>query len=117
MTEYGFRLVDRATNRSVRDWEWLTTPQERSHAIWQLAAQGEQIIEQQERGPLEIYDLVRIKGGDSRIFRIIGLGPGTLFKVQFETYASTWQKVNRRDLELVAKAKKDYPESEAGFHP
>ena len=64
---------------------------------------------------LEMNDLVRIAGGDSKVFKIVGIGPGTSFRLQFGTDASTWQQVDGSKLEIVAKAEK--PQTEPGFVP
>ncbi len=72
-------------------------------------------MEQGHEATLGMGDLVRITGGDSRTFKIVGIGPGTLFKLQFENEASTWQYVDGSKLELVAEAEK--PKTDPGFVP
>jgi hypothetical protein len=117
MTEYGFRLVDKATRKIERDWQWLSTSEAREHVIRQNTQEGLWLIEKKEREKttFEMGDLVRILGGDSTEAKIVGSGPGTSFRLQFGNDASTWQQVDGGKLELVAKAKK--PEIEPGFVP
>ena len=116
MKEYGFRLLDKATSRVEQDWQWLTTPEARAHVIRQSTIDGQHVIQQDERETaLEMNDFVRIIGGDGKVFRIVGTGPTTFFKLQFGNDAATWQMVDGCNLELVEEAKK--PETEPGFVP
>jgi hypothetical protein len=116
MKEYGFRLLDKVTSEIVQDWQWLTTPEARAHVIRQSTIDGQHIIQKEERETtLEMGDAVRIVGGDTRVFRIVGIGPTTFFKLQVGNDAATWQTIDGSKLELVEKVKR--PEGEPGFVP
>ena len=117
MKEHGFRLVEETTGRVERDWQWLATPEAREHVIRQNTQEGLWLIERMERekATLEMGDVVKILGGDSKKLKIVGIGPGTSFKLQFGNDASTWQQVDGSKLELVSKAEK--PDVEPGFVP
>lgn len=47
--EYGFRLLDPATNKVAQDWQWLSTREAREHVIRQSMSSGQFIIERSER--------------------------------------------------------------------
>jgi hypothetical protein len=116
MKEYGFRLLDKATSEIVQDWQWLTTSEARAHVIRQFTLDGQHIIQQQERETtLEMGDAVRIVDGDARVFRIVGIGPTTFFKLQFGNDAATWQTIDGSKLELLQKVEKT--ETEPRFVP
>ncbi len=51
--EYGFRLLDKNTDRVVQDWQWFPNPEARAHVIRQFTISGEHWIEQRERDKAE----------------------------------------------------------------
>lgn len=105
--EYGFRLVEESTGRVERDWQWLSTAEAREHVIRQNTQEGLWLIDRTERekAALGMGDVVKILRGDGKRLKIVGIGPGTSFKLQFGNDASTWQQVDGNQLGLVSKAK------------
>jgi hypothetical protein len=72
-------------------------------------------MEHEEEQKIEMYDRVRIKGADLVIYTVVGIGPGTSFKLQRGNDASSWQQIDGSKLVIVSKAEKS--QTEPGFVP